>query len=191
MSTQKIVRVALLSVIGFLIMFTIEFPLPFFPPYLKYDPSEIPALIAAFVWGPWTGVLVEFIKTMLFFISGKSTAGIIGVTAAFLAGGTFVLVAGSIYERIRTKKGAVVSLFFASIATTIVMAIANYFVLLPLWGISPKDVLPLLTTAIIPFNLVKALLSSVATFVIYKKVHYWMDVPMTKLVKQKEKEQEL
>ncbi len=190
-STKKLVRVSLLALIGFLLMFSIEFPLPFFPPYLKYDPSEVPGLIAAFAWGPWTGVLVEFLKTFLFFVSGKSTAGIIGVGAAFIAGGSFVLVAGSIYERMKTKTGAVVSLLAGSLAMTLVMTVANYFVLLPLWGVPSNEVLPLITSAIIPFNLVKALFSSLATFVIYKRVHYWLEVPVARLAKHKEKEQEL
>ncbi|MDS1029875.1 ECF transporter S component [Bacillota bacterium LX-D] len=188
MSTKKLVRISLLAVISFLLMFTIEFPIPFFPPYLKYDPSEIPALIAAFAWGPWIGVLVEFLKNFLFFISGRSTAGIIGVVAAFLAGGTFVLVAGSIYEHKKTLARAIIALFVGSIAMTAVMTTANYFVLLPLWGIPTEKVLPLLTSAIIPFNLLKAAVSSLATFVIYKKVHSWLEFNLTDISREPRKE---
>ncbi|HHU32227.1 MAG: ECF transporter S component [Zhaonellaceae bacterium] len=175
MSTKKLVNISLLSVLGFLLMFTIEFPLPFLPPFLKYDPSEVPALIAAFAWGPWTGVLVEFIKTFLFFMSGKATSGLVGATAAFLAGGSFVFVGGLIYEKVHTKTGAVISLIAGSIAMTVVMTFANYFVLLPLWGISQAEILPLVVSAVIPFNLAKAIISSVATFVVYKRVHYWLE----------------
>lgn len=191
MSTQKLVRVALLSVFAFLLMYAIEFPLPFFPPYLKYDPSEVPALIAAFAWGPWTGVLVEFVKTVLFFLSGKSTSGLVGVTAAFIAGSSFVLVAGSVYERYRTKTGAVVSLLAGSLAMTTVMTLSNYFVLLPLWGVPSNEVLPLITSAIIPFNLVKAVFSSAVTFVVYKRVRIWLEMPVAPLAKNKKNEQGL
>lgn len=179
MSTKKLVNVSLLSVLGFLLMFTIEFPLPFLPPFLKYDPSEIPALIAAFAWGPWTGVVVELIKTVLFFLSGKATSGIIGATAAFLAGGSFVFASGIIYEKIHTKFGAIISLAVGSIAMTVVMTLANYFVLLPLWGITQAEVLPLVISAVIPFNLAKACISSIATFVVYKRVHYWLNKQVT------------
>ena len=65
MSTKKLVNISLLSVLGFLLMFTIEFPLPF-TSFFEIRSSEVPALIAAFAWGPWTGVLVEFIKTFCF-----------------------------------------------------------------------------------------------------------------------------
>lgn len=190
MSTQKLVRVSLLSVFAFLLMYAIEFPLPFFPPFLKYDPSEVPALIAAFAWGPWTGVLVEFLKTLLFFLSGKSTSGLVGMAAAFLAGSSFVLVAGTIYERYKTKNGAVLSLLAGSVAMTVVMTCSNYFVLLPLWGVPTNEVLPMITSAIIPFNMVKAIFSSAVTFVIYKRVRVWLEVPVAPLAK-KEEEQEL
>lgn len=190
MSTKKLVNISLLSVLGFLMMFTIEFPLPFLPPFLKYDPSEVPALIAAFAWGPWTGVLVEFVKTFLFFLSGKSTSGLVGVTAAFIAGGSFALAAGLIYERKRTKLSAVIALAIGSITMTVVMTVANYFVLLPLWGISQADVLPLITSAVIPFNLIKALISSFATFVVYKRVHYWLEGSINHIVSGQKKEQE-
>lgn len=174
MSTRKMVNISLLAVLGFLLMFTIEFPLPFFPPFLKYDPSEVPGLIAAFAWGPWTGVVVELIKTILFFLSGKATSGLVGAVAAFLAGGSFAFVSGIIYEKVHTKSGALVALVAGSLAMTCVMTIANYFILLPLWGITQAEVLPLVLSAIIPFNLVKAFISSLATFVVYKRVHYWL-----------------
>jgi len=106
MSVKKMVQVGFLAAVGFLLMFTLEFPLPLLPPFLKYDPSEVPALIAAFAYGPWVGVLVELVKNVLFFVSGKATSGIIGFLGASIAGCTYVLVAGSVYEHWRTKKGA-------------------------------------------------------------------------------------
>jgi riboflavin transporter FmnP len=76
---------------------------------------------------------------------------------------------------VHTKTGAVISLIAGSIAMTVVMTFANYFVLLPLWGISQAEILPLVVSAVIPFNLAKAIISSVATFVVYKRVHYWLE----------------
>lgn len=174
MSVKRIVQVGFLSAVGFLLMFTLEFPLPFLPPFLKYDPSEVPALIAAFAYGPWVGVLVELVKTTLFFISGKATSGIIGFLGAIIAGGTYVLVAGSIYEHWRSKTGALISLVAGSMALVISMSLANYFILLPLWGIPTEQVGGLIVSAVIPFNAVKGLLSGGISFVIYKRVRVFM-----------------
>ncbi len=170
MSTKRMVRLALLAGFGVLLMYAIAFPLPFFPEFLTYDPGDIPAIIAAFAVGPWAGVLVQFLKNVITFLIGGSKAGIIGVTANFIAGGTMALVAGLVYSLKKTRGMAVISLFAGVMITTLVMGLVNYFWLLPLWGIPANQVLPMLTGAVLPFNAVKFSLSSVVTFALYKKV---------------------
>ncbi|MGI6552913.1 MAG: ECF transporter S component [Bacillota bacterium] len=174
MCSKKMVQIAFLAGVAFLLMFTVEFPFPFLPPFLKYDPSEVPALIAAFAWGSWTGLIVELIKNVLFFASGKATSGFIGFLGAFIAGGSYVVTAGAVYRRWRTKTGAVVSLVTATGVLVIVMAVANYFILLPLWGIPTEQVGGLIVSAVLPFNLAKGLLSAVITFIIYKRVRFFL-----------------
>ena len=174
MSVKKMVQVGFLAAVGFLLMFTLEFPLPLLPPFLKYDPSEVPALIAAFAYGPWVGVLVELVKNVLFFVSGKATSGIIGFLGASIAGCTYVLVAGSVYEHWRTKKGALASLIAGALALVVVMSLANYFILLPLWGIPTEQVGGLIISAVVPFNAAKGIISGVVSFVIYKRVSVFL-----------------
>jgi len=174
MNTKILARIALLSAFGFILQF-LSFPLPFFPEYLRYDAAEVPALIAAFAIGPWAGVLVDFGKNALSFLMGNAPSGLIGITANFIAGASFSFVAGSIYAFHKTKKTALLSLILGTICTTVVMAIANYYWLLPLWGIPQNSILPLLTASIIPFNLFKASLTSLFTFVMYKKVKVFFE----------------
>lgn len=188
MSVKRIVQVGFLSAVGFLLMFTLEFPLPLLPPFLKYDPSEVPALIAAFAYGPWVGVLVELVKNVLFFISGKATSGIIGFLGASIAGCTYVLVAGSVYDHWRTKTGALVSLIAGSLALVFVMAIANYFILLPLWGIPTEEVGGLIISAVVPFNAIKGFLSGCISFVIYKRVRVFLGETIERKVIKKTSE---
>ena len=170
-NTRKMIQISMLSVISFLMMYLVEFPLLPAAPFLKYDPSQVPTLIAAFAFGPLAGVVAELLKSFLFFISGKSTAGIVGVSAAFVAGGAFVFTSGIIYRMNKTRKNAVVALA----AGTVVMTLANYFVFFPLWGIPSEQVAPMLLSAVVPFNLVKGALSSLLTFLLYKKVHKLLD----------------
>src|SRR4030042_629409 len=51
------VRVGVLSAVAFLLML-LEFNFPFFPAFLQYDPSEVPALIGGFAMGPAAGFAV-------------------------------------------------------------------------------------------------------------------------------------
>ncbi|MGI6575950.1 MAG: ECF transporter S component [bacterium] len=102
MSVFKLVRVGILAGIAFVLML-IEFPLPFFPDFLKYDTSEIPVLLGTFSMGPWVGVLIQLIKNMLYlFLSGRGNP--IGVMGNFLAGSIMVLPAGYVYPAIQHQK---------------------------------------------------------------------------------------
>lgn len=170
MSSLYRIRFGLLAAMAFVLMYAVEFPLPFFPEYLKYDPSEVPVLLGAFTMGPWAGFWIETVKDLLFFLSGKSTAGIIGVGANWVAGLALVVTAGLIFRR-----GPWAGRFFPALACGAVtmagvMALANYFVFLPLWGVSREVAAPLIFSAVIPFNLVKGVLTGFVTFLLYPRL---------------------
>src|SRR5690625_6381448 len=62
----KMVVIALLATVS-LVLFFISFPLPLLPPYLKVDLSDVPALIAGMIFSPLAGVLVVFLKNLMYF----------------------------------------------------------------------------------------------------------------------------
>ncbi|HEX6989375.1 MAG TPA: ECF transporter S component [Bacillota bacterium] len=146
----------------------LEIPLPFLPPFLKYDLGDFPALVVGFALGPVPGLAVEAGKDILFALLRGSTP--VGLAANLLAGGTWVLTAATIYWNWRTRRGAVVSLLAGGLVTTAVLAVANRYVFLPLWGIPPEAVAPMVWSAIIPFNLFKVTATGAVTFVLYKRV---------------------
>jgi riboflavin transporter FmnP len=174
-TTMKIVRIGLLAAFGVLFMSTIAFPLPFFPPYLTYDPGDVPALIAAFAMGPWIGVMVQLVKCVVALAIGASKAGTVGMLANFIAGGTMALVAGLVYQYHKTKLMSVVAAVIGCVVTSLVMIVANYYWLLPLSGF-PVPAFKELVMITGPFNLVKFILSFVITYPIYKKVRNFLEV---------------
>ncbi|MDD4666206.1 MAG: ECF transporter S component [Clostridia bacterium] len=176
MTTKKLVRLAVLTAFGFLLMYFIAFPIPPFPGFLTYDPGDIPGMIAAFAMGPWAGALVQLMKCVIGYLIGASKAGAIGMAANFVSGGTMVLVAGLIYQHRKTKMMAVLSLFVGTVVTSLVMAVADYYIFFPLWGIPVNEALPLLVSAVLPFNVVKFAISSLVTFFVYKKVKNILEV---------------
>ncbi|NLK08694.1 MAG: ECF transporter S component [Firmicutes bacterium] len=164
---RQMTILAFLSALSFLFMFALEFPLPFFPPYLKYDPSQLCGLLAAFSFGPAAGFLVELIKSILFFLSGKSADGIVGAAAALVAGASFVVVAGRIYHAGKGKSLAP-GLIIGTIVMTVVMVSANYFFFLPLWGMPTSQIGMPLILAMVGFNIVKGILTSLLTVIILR-----------------------
>ena len=183
-ATRMIVCVGMLAAISTILML-FEFPLPFLAPgFYELDFSEVPILIGAFALGPVAGTVVELIKNVLQALS-TSTGGI-GELANFLMGASLVFTAGLIYKQKKTRKMAVVSGVAGSVAMGIMAAIMNYFVLLPMYQIfmpidqviaSFAEVIPFIHTKLdvvlysaLPGNILKGLIVSVITMLVYKRV---------------------
>jgi riboflavin transporter FmnP len=112
----------------------------------------------------------------------------IGELANFVVGSSMVLTTGFLYKREKTRKGALKGLIAGVIVMSLIAAVMNYFVLLPLYEsvlgfkismivdmsrkVNPsiKDVNTLIAYSIIPFNIVKGIVVSLITFLMYKKV---------------------
>jgi riboflavin transporter FmnP len=181
--TRKLVVTALLSAIGFVLML-LEFPLPLTPTFIRMDLSDIPALIAAFAVGPLAGVTTELLKNVLHLIVG-STGGI-GELANFIVGTAMVLPAGIIYRRNKTRKTAIIGCLSGSLSMGVFAALANYFILLPLFSMfmpideiiaAFENIMPFIQTKfdivaynVLPFNILKGLVISAVTVIIYKKL---------------------
>ncbi|MEW6724886.1 MAG: ECF transporter S component [Bacillota bacterium] len=167
--TRTLIKVAMLAALAFGLMYLEFSVLPGYP-FLQYDPGDVPALLGTFSMGPLAGALIQVIKCVIFFLSGKDEAGWIGTAANLVTGLSFVVPAGLAYWRHRTRAGAMVALAVGSLSMIVAMAAANYLIFLPLWGVPRSAALPMITGGIIPFNAIKAAISSVLTIVLYKRV---------------------
>lgn len=184
-NTRKLTVTAIMGTIGFILMM-LEFPLSFIiPSFIKFDFSELPALITAFSLGPWWGVAVCLIKNLLHLFVG-STAGV-GELSNFVLGAIFVFVAGVIYKRKKTRKGALIGTLAGAFSMAFISVLTNYFFVYPIYAkmLIPmeaiigmyQDLLPsvdgLFEALLIfnfPFNLVKGLIDAAICFLIYKKL---------------------
>ncbi len=183
--TKYLVRVAVLSTIAFILMY-IELPIPIFPSFLKFDISDIPALLGAFSMGPLAGVVIELLKNILHFALKGSDTGGVGQLANFLIGSAWVIPIGLMYKLRKTKKNAVIGLVLGAVSMIVVAALANNFILLPFYAkIMPIEAIiglgsvvnakivdfpTLILYGITPFNIFKSTIISVITIVIYKKI---------------------
>lgn len=188
-STNKLVKVALLSAISFILMF-IEMPIPgLFPEFLKIDISDIPALIAGLSLGPIAGIAVEVVKNFLHGIVATTTGGV-GEIANIIVGSAFVVGTSTVYMKNKNIKNLLVSLLVGTLSMIIVGSLVNYFFLLPFYGkimgmeaiigigqaVNPnvKDLLSFVLWFIAPFNLVKGIMISILIIPIYKKMEQFI-----------------
>lgn len=167
---NKLVKIALLGAISTLLMM---FDVPLIPifPWLKIDFADIPALMGAFAFGPLAGVVITALKIFLnLALQGTMTAGV-GELANFLIGISMIVPASYIYHRNKTKKNAIIGLVVGGISLQVIGILANVYLLLPLYGITPEGgVMNYIVAGLLPFNGIKAIMVGVVTFLLYKKV---------------------
>ncbi|WP_102028503.1 ECF transporter S component [Salirhabdus sp. Marseille-P4669] len=177
----KLVILAILSTISFLLMF-LNFPLPFLPPYLKIDFSDVPAIMATFIFSPIAGIIVEGLKNGLHLIyTGVSDP--IGVAANFLAGVMFVVPVGILYHKFKTVKSVVSGLIASTVVMAIGMSVLNYFVVLPAyaWFVEAPDMalpavkLSTVFIGILPFNAIKGIVVALLLVPLFIKLKPWIE----------------
>ncbi|MBO4456922.1 MAG: ECF transporter S component [Butyrivibrio sp.] len=166
----------------------LEFPLPFAPDFYKLDFSDLPALIGGFAAGPFTGVMIEFIKILLKLVIKGTSSGFVGEIANFVVGVSFVVPATAIYRFRKTRNVAFTSCIVGTVCITLAGSLLNAFFLLPAYaviygcdmsvlvefGTKINPAITNVTTfclfAVAPFNLIKGIADSAITFVSYKHI---------------------
>lgn len=185
--TVYLTKVACLSAVATLLML-LEFPLPFAPAFYELNFSEVAVLVSGFALGPFAAALTELIKILLNLIINGTDTAFIGELSNLLMGLAFVLPAAFIYKYKKTLSGAIIGMAVGTISLAVIGSAVNYFMMIPAYvkfmgfkmemiiGMGNKvnssitDLKGLILFATLPFNLVKGLLCSLITGLIYKHV---------------------
>ena len=165
----KIAKMAMLVAVSIVLVMIIHFPI--FPAvaFLEYDPADIPILIGTFAFGPVAGITLTIVTSLIQGLTVSSVSGLYGIIMHILATSALVLVAGTIYRRNKTKKSAVIGLSAATAAMTVVMFFANMAITPAFTGFPLSAVMDLMPFILL-FNIVKAGINSVVTFLLYKRI---------------------
>lgn len=166
-----------------LMMFSFSIPV-LMPSFIKMDFSELPALIAAFAMGPLSGAMVCLIKNLINVMF--TTTGGVGELSNFILGCMFVIPAGFIYKRNKTKRSALIGSIVGAVVMAVVSVISNYFIVYPVYTMfMPMDAIIAMYHAInphvntllqalimfnMPFTFIKGMFSVVITFLVYKHI---------------------
>lgn len=166
------------------VLMLLEFPLPFVPSFLKFDFSELPALIAAFCFGPVEGAAVCLIKNLIKLIS--TTSGGVGELANFLIGICFVVPAGLFHRFMPDRRGALWGCVCGTVLMSAVSFPLNLYLVYPIYAkIMPIEAIVDAYRAIfpgvgglascllifnVPFTFLKGAVDSLITFLIYRRI---------------------
>ena len=165
-STRQLVTMALMTAIGVLLSF-IEFPLLPGVTWLKFDASNMPAMVAGFAYGPGGGVAVGIVTAIL---HGLLMADFSGAIMNIIVVIFYILPAALIYKYKHTFAGAIIALIVGTLLAVVGAIIGNLLVT-PSWlGVPLEAVIAMIVPVLIPFNLLKGILNSILTLIIYKSI---------------------
>ena len=189
-SIKQMSMVGIMSAITVILYYFVKFNLPFFPPWLDIQVSELPALITGFAYGPFAGCLVIIVRFVIK-LPSTITAGV-GELADLVLSISVVAISSIIYKKHRTMKGAFVGTGIGVGVGVNVSCFLNWLVLIPAYiflaGFSidllvgmlsylPFEVtrenfmLSYVLVGALPFNLVRFILVYALTFLLYKRTH--------------------
>ena len=181
-NVRTIAVTGMLSAVAVVLMY-LEIPIPIMPGFIKFDFSDLPALIGTFAYGPLCGVIVCLIKNLLHLMDSNSM--LVGELSNFILGAAFVIPAGLIYKHKKSKRGALLGGITGAVFMGIFCVFSNYFIVYPVYyqvampeeailgmyqAILPsmKSILQSLLVFNLPFTIVKGLISAAITMLVYK-----------------------
>lgn len=169
-STKNLTVMGVLAALSVILIYVIRFPIIPAAPFLEYEPGDIPLYMIAFLFGPVSGLIVTIVVSILQGITVSAGSGIVGIIMHIFATGSFVLVAGNIYRLKRNRVQVIIALLAGIVVMVVTMCLWNILFTPYFMGVSRDVVMQMLVPAIIPFNLIKAGINSIFTFLLYETV---------------------
>lgn len=170
------------------VLMLVEIPLFFAPSFYKLDLSELPVMICTFYLGPVAGVVCEMLKVVIKLILKGTSTAFVGDFANFAVGCSFVLPASVIYHAKPGRKSALVGMIVGTVIMSVFGSAFNAIYLIPkfaaLFGM-PLEVIIAMGTkinasitsvwtmaafAVAPFNVVKGVIVTLLTVLLYKRI---------------------
>ena len=193
-SVNKVSQTKFITICGMLgalsgLLMLLEFPLLFLAPnFYKLDFSELPVMIGGLYLGPTAAVIIELVKILVKLVLKGTSTAFVGELANFLVGCSLVLPAVIIYHTGKTRVRAIIGLIFGTIFLTVFGTLFNAWYLLPTFAklfhmpldqiiamgtaINSKitDLTTFVVMAVGPLNLIKGVVISILTLLIYKHI---------------------
>lgn len=180
MSVLYLANISLLSAVATVLLF-LKFPILPAVSHLELNISDLPSLIAAFMYGPVSGIIVSSIRVAVYFaIRGTGSFGV-GEISNLISGAVYAIVAGLIYKFMKSKKGAVIALIVSSVAFVLAQWLLNKFLLLPFYAnfmemFKDPEIVRVTLWWTCLFNAIKTTITAFVTYFVYKplsKAMHW------------------
>ena len=185
--TRYVTGCSLLIALAVILQY-VEFAIPLMPSFIKFDFSDLPALIGAYAYGPLAGVIISLLKNILHMMASQS--GFVGELSNFILGASFSFVAGFVYQRSKSRRSALAGGVLGALFMAAISFPSNLFLIYPLYYSilhypeavilqAYQAILPSVTSISqcllifnVPFTLVKGLIDVLICMLIYKRISH-------------------
>ncbi|KGR72402.1 ECF transporter S component [Streptococcus phocae subsp. salmonis] len=172
--THKMVMVAILSAISFVLMF---FSFSIIPgaSFLKVELSIIPILLGLVLMDLKHAYLILVFRSLLkIFLNNHGITDVIGLPMNMLAIGVFVTVFGLVWRKKQTLRQYLLASVVGTALLTFSMVLLNYFVAIPLYAALANfdigayiGITKYMVAMVVPFNVVEGLIFAIAFYFVY------------------------
>ena len=170
-AVKKISTLGVMAALSIALAFFIHIPFP--PaPFLEYDPADIPIFIVSFIFGPWWGIAITVIVSILQGLTVSAGSGLYGILMHVFATSAFVIVSGLVYKRNRSVLGSVMALALGCLSQAFIMIPLNLIFTPMFMGAPVEAVLEMILPIILPFNLMKAGINAIVTGLLFKHLEF-------------------
>ena len=187
MKVKKIAFIGLMGAVSAVLML-FRFPIPFMPPFLSFDLSGLMEMLGGFMFGPMAAACIIVVKILLQLVMQGSFSLGTGELQNLILSCSYVLPALIIYHRNKTKKMAITGMAVSTIFVSVMAVFTNLYLIIPfyvkLFVMSMDDIITMCRTVnpamknvtsmavfgLLPFNLIKYGVTSLVTFIVYKRL---------------------
>lgn len=164
--TVHLVLLALMTTFAFVSVLLVRIPIVLF---LKYEPKDVVILLTSLLLGPIEGLIVSVTTSFLEMITISET-GWWGFFMNILSSMAFVLPPALLNLKKTGVGSRLAGVGMGVVCTTAVMLLWNYIVSPLYMGVGRQEIVPLLVTAFLPFNLIKGTINASLTMILFSPI---------------------
>lgn len=178
-TTKNISGMAVFSALSF-IVYLLEIPIFASTPasFLELDLSNVFVMLAGFMYGPIPAIIITVVKESIHITVG-STGGV-GELANTIITTAYVLIPSIVYTKRKGLKTVIITLVLACVVQVCASVVVNKYINFPFFtGSVPfvptetsETLFKTLWIYVLLFNLIKSVVISMLTIVLYKKTSY-------------------
>ena len=168
LSTRYMAIVAMFTAVSFAAVLISRF-IPDVAGFLSYEPKDAVIVIAGFIFGPMSCLIIALLTSLIEMITISST-GLYGFLMNVIATCAFTVPAAWVYKKYHSQRGAVAGLALSIATMTLCMVLWNYIITPFYMGVPRETVAGMLATVFLPFNLIKGGVNAGLALLLYKPI---------------------